>query len=88
MITVHGPGRSHGRAVGNAGAVGAEGHEGGTPPGWPRRQLIDGIRFRVRAGIPWRDVPVEHGPWGRAYDVFRRRQGAAAGTVSSPGSRP
>ncbi|MFF7730885.1 IS5 family transposase [Streptomyces sp. NPDC008001] len=45
---------------------------GGHPS--PRRQLTDGIRFRVRTGVPWRDVPVEYGPWGRIYDLFRRRQ--------------
>ncbi|MFE1788087.1 transposase [Streptomyces sp. NPDC059525] len=39
-----------------------------------RRQLIDGIRFRVRTGVPWRDVPVEYGPWSRVYDLFRRWQ--------------
>ncbi|WP_420710979.1 IS5 family transposase [Streptomyces sp. NRRL S-118] len=44
------------------------------PPIWTRRQLIDGIRFRVRTGIPWRDVPERYGPWGRAYDLFRRWQ--------------
>jgi putative transposase of IS4/5 family DUF4096/DDE family transposase len=37
-------------------------------------QLIDGIRFRVRTGVPWRDVPVEYGPWGRVYGLFRRWQ--------------
>lgn len=31
----------------------------GRPPVGPRRQLIDGIRFRVRTGVPWRDVPFE-----------------------------
>ncbi|MFE9468227.1 IS5 family transposase [Streptomyces virginiae] len=46
----------------------------GRPPAWPRRQLIDGIRFRFRTGVPWRDVPVEYGPWNRVYDVFRRWQ--------------
>ncbi|WNZ08363.1 IS5 family transposase [Streptomyces sp. 11x1] len=46
----------------------------GRPPTWARRQLIDGIRFRVRTGIPWRDLPAEYGPWGRAYDLFRRWQ--------------
>ncbi|MGW9455254.1 IS5 family transposase [Streptomyces sp. R527F] len=46
----------------------------GRPPVWPRRQLIDGIRFRVRTGVPWRDVPVEYGPWSRIYDLFRRCQ--------------
>ncbi|MFE1520205.1 IS5 family transposase [[Kitasatospora] papulosa] len=51
-----------------------KGEKPGRPPTWPRRQLIDGIRFRVRTGIPWRDMPKEYGPWGRAYDLFRRWQ--------------
>lgn len=38
----------------------------------PRRRSIDGIRFRVRTGIPWQDVPIEYGPWNRVYDLFRR----------------
>ncbi|MFF3334140.1 transposase [Streptomyces sp. NPDC002888] len=46
----------------------------GRPPTWSRRQLIGGIHLRVRTGIPWRDMPVEYGPWGRAYDLFRRWQ--------------
>ncbi|MDX3342393.1 IS5 family transposase [Streptomyces sp. ME02-6979.5a] len=46
----------------------------GRPPVWPRRQLIDGIRFRVRTGVPWWDVPAEYGPWSRVYDLFRRWQ--------------
>ncbi|MFJ6564505.1 IS5 family transposase [Streptomyces sp. NPDC091412] len=46
----------------------------GRPPVWPRRQLIDGIRFRVRTGVTWRGVPVEYGPWSRVYDLFRRWQ--------------
>jgi transposase len=60
--------------VGGAGAVVAEGDEGGRPPVWPRRQLIDGRRFRVRNGVPWRGVPVEYGPWSRICDLFRRWQ--------------
>nr|WP_314614671.1 transposase [Streptomyces sp. DSM 40976] len=50
------------------------GTKAGRPPVWPRRRLIDGIRLRVRTGVPWRDVPVEYGPWGRVYDLFRRWQ--------------
>ncbi|WP_245238339.1 transposase [Streptomyces roseochromogenus] len=46
----------------------------GRPPVWSWRQLIDGIRFRVRTGVPWRDVPVEYGPWGRICALFRRWQ--------------
>ncbi|WP_329539486.1 transposase [Streptomyces sp. NBC_01220] len=46
----------------------------GRPPLWPRRQLINGIRVRVRVrtGVPWRAAPVECGPWGRVYDLYRR----------------
>ncbi|MFF3256257.1 transposase [Actinacidiphila glaucinigra] len=46
----------------------------GRPATWTRRQLIDGIRFQVRTGVPWRDVPERYGPWGRVYDLFRRWQ--------------
>ncbi|MGW1230057.1 transposase [Streptomyces sp. NPDC002530] len=24
--------------------------------------------------MPWRDVPVEYGPWNRVYGLFRRWQ--------------
>ncbi|MFD7239595.1 transposase [Streptomyces syringium] len=43
----------------------------GRPRVWPWRKLIDGIRLRVRTGIPWRDVSAEYGPWGRVFDLFR-----------------
>ena len=46
----------------------------GRPPVWPRRQLIDGIRWRVRTGSPWRDVPARYGPWQTVYGLFRRWQ--------------
>lgn len=35
----------------------------GRPPKWSKRRLIDGIRWRVRVGSPWRDVPARYGPW-------------------------
>ena len=41
---------------------------------YTRRQLIDGIRWRVRTGVPWRDVPDRHGPWPSVYGLFRRWQ--------------
>ncbi|MFG3193793.1 IS5 family transposase [Streptomyces omiyaensis] len=52
----------------------AEGHEGG-----PAACLISAAVDRrctvsVRTGVPWRDAPVEYGPWGRVYDLFRRSQ--------------
>ncbi|MFF3166636.1 MULTISPECIES: IS5 family transposase [unclassified Streptomyces] len=48
---------------------------------WPgRRRLVDGVRWRVRTGVPWRDLPREYGPWQTVYGLFRRwqRQGAWA----------
>jgi transposase len=48
----------------------------GRPPTWSKRQLIDGIRWRVRAGTPWRDVPATYGPWQTVYGLFRRWQRA------------
>ncbi len=48
----------------------------GRPSQWSRRQLIDGIRWRVRVGAPWRDVPACYGSWQAVYAVFRRWQRA------------
>ena len=50
------------------------GKRAGRPPKWTKRQLIDGIRWRVRAGAPWRDVPPAYGPWQTVYGLFRRWQ--------------
>ena len=36
------------------------------------RQVIEGIVFRYRAGIPWRDLPREFGPWQTAWKRHRR----------------
>jgi transposase len=46
----------------------------GRPPTWSRRQLIDAIRWRIRAGTPWRDIPECYGSWSAAYALFRRWQ--------------
>ncbi|MEU8794882.1 IS5 family transposase [Streptomyces sp. NPDC048643] len=45
-----------------------------------RRRLVDGVRWRVRTGAPWRDLPLEYGPWQTVYGLFRRwqRQGVWA----------
>lgn len=45
-------------------------HRYGRPRRWPLRGLIDGVRFRVRVGCPWRDVPGRYGPWWRIYALF------------------
>jgi transposase len=52
------------------------GKKPGRPPKWSKRQLIDGIRWRVRVGSPWRDVPECYGPWQTVYGLFRRWQRA------------
>jgi transposase len=51
-----------------------KGKKPGRPPKWTKRQLIDGIRWRGRAGSPWRDVPTRYGPWQTIYGQFRRWQ--------------
>jgi transposase len=70
--------------VGGAGAVAADAERTWRPPKWTRRQVIDGIRWRVRIGAPWRDVPVEYGCWQTVYGLFRRwqRDGTWARVVS------
>jgi transposase len=51
-----------------------KGKKPGRPPKWSKRRLIDGIRWRVRAGCVWRDVPACYGPWQTVYGLFRRWQ--------------
>ena len=36
------------------------------------RQVVEGIIFRYRAGIPWRDLPAEFGPWQTAWQRHHR----------------
>jgi transposase len=51
-----------------------KGKKPGRPPRWTRRQLIDGIRFRVRTGIPWRDMPEKrHRAVATRYDKLAVR---------------
>ncbi|MGC5054685.1 IS5 family transposase [Micromonospora sp. DT48] len=50
------------------------GRRPGRPSTWTKRQLIDGIRWRTRAGAPWRDVPECYGSWAAVYALFRRWQ--------------
>jgi transposase len=50
------------------------GIKSGRPPLHPKRRLIDGIRWRTRAGVPWRDVPDRYGHWETVYGLFRRWQ--------------
>jgi transposase len=40
----------------------------GSPPG------LNGIVFRTRTGIPWRDLPERYGPWETVDKRFARWQ--------------
>ena len=44
-------------------------------PGRPfrdHRQVVEGIIYRYRTGIPWRDLPAEFGPWQTVWKRHRR----------------
>jgi hypothetical protein len=60
----------------------------GRPPTWTKRQLIDGIRWRVRAGTPWRDVRRFMGRGKRSTGCFVGGNGPESGQPSWPGYRP
>nr|WP_279591888.1 IS5 family transposase [Streptomyces sp. 846.5] len=36
------------------------------------RRVINGILFRVRTGVPWRDLPERSGNWKTVYERHRR----------------
>ncbi|MER5843464.1 IS5 family transposase [Streptomyces prasinus] len=43
--------------------------------GWPRvddRQVVNGMVYKIRTGISWRDLPERYGPWQTVYTRFRR----------------
>ena len=47
---------------------------GGRGKPWAdHRTVLNGICFRFRAGVAWRDVPERYGPWQTLYGRFRRR---------------
>ena len=39
------------------------------------RVIVEGIIFRFRAGVPWRDLPSEFGPWQTAWKRHRKFSG-------------
>src|SRR5437763_1059404 len=43
------------------------------------RRAINGIPFRQRTGLPWRDLPARFGRWKTVYE--RRRRWSADGTA-------
>lgn len=42
----------------------------GRPPA-DRRRIINGLRYRLRAGCAWRLLPHEYGPWSTVYGLYR-----------------
>ncbi len=41
------------------------------PPFRPHRPVVEGVLFRLRTGVPWRDLPERFGSWQTAH---RRHQ--------------
>lgn len=36
------------------------------------RQVVEGMVYRLRVGMPWRDLPPEFGPWQTVWKRHRR----------------
>lgn len=45
---------------------------GGHPEKWPRRQIVDAIRYLVDNGTKWRALPADFPPWQTVYGFFAR----------------
>lgn len=53
--------------------VGRRGH-----PFRQNRRVVEGIIYRARTGIAWRDLPAEFGPWQTVWKRHRRYAGDGA----------
>ncbi|MEV7951991.1 IS5 family transposase [Streptomyces rubiginosohelvolus] len=45
---------------------------GGHPEKWPRRDIVDAIRYIVDNGAKWRALPADFPPWETCYGFFWR----------------
>ena len=45
-------------------------------PNLDHRTVLNGILWRLRTGVPWRDLPERYGNWQTVYSRFRRWQRA------------
>lgn len=45
-------------------------------PAKDHRTILNGMRWIVRTGAPWRDLPERYGAWQTVYSRFRRWQQA------------
>src|SRR4051812_41836893 len=43
---------------------------GGRPEKWPRRDIVDAIRYLVDNGVKWRALPADYPPWQTVYYHF------------------
>jgi transposase len=43
---------------------------GGWPEKWPRREIVDAIRYVVDNGLKWRALPADFPPWQTVYYHF------------------
>jgi transposase len=41
-------------------------------PALDNRMIVNGILWRIRTGVPWRDLPEKYGKWMTVYQRFRR----------------
>jgi len=48
--------------------------EGRGRPWADHRRVVGGIRWVLRTGAPWRDLPARYGPWQTCYERFARWQ--------------
>jgi transposase len=51
------------------------------PPFRPHRLILEGIVYRYRTGIPWRDLPAQFGSWQTAHR--RHQQWSKDGTYDA-----
>ena len=40
-------------------------------PSKSNRTMLNGMIYRAKTGIPWRDLPERYGPWETVYSRFR-----------------
>jgi transposase len=51
--------------------VGGTGDKGGHPVSYPRRDIVDAIRYLDHNSCVWRALPVDFPPWPTVYHYFR-----------------
>ncbi len=56
----------------------------GEPDGqWAdHRTVVNGVLFRARTGVPWRDLPERYGHWQTVYERHRRWSADGTGAAS------